>query len=114
MTKLFVGGLPYSMTNEELREVFSPYGTIITAEVVFDRYTNKSKGFGFVEMENDEEAQKAIATLNGSNVGGRSLSVSVARPKEERPPRDGGFGGGYNRGNFNRNDRRDRGGFGGR
>ncbi|HNV70086.1 MAG TPA: RNA-binding protein [Candidatus Ozemobacteraceae bacterium] len=95
--KLYVGNMSYRTTNEELNEMFSQYGQVQSAEVIMDRATNRSKGFGFVEMSNDQEAQAAISALNGKEVGGRQLTVNEARPKE---PRQGGMGGG-------------RGGFGG-
>lgn len=111
MTKLFVGSLPYSVTSQELQELFAPFGNVESAAVITDKFSGQSKGFGFVEMTNDEGAQKAIQELNGSNVGGRNIFVSVAKPKEERPQgggfrRDdnrGGFNRDRNRGNFNRN-----------
>ena len=100
MTKLFVGGLPYSVDNNKLNEMFSGFGQVMSAIVIMDKYTNQSKGFGFVEMD-DESAQKAIKALDGNNYEGRRLGVSVAKPREDRP-RDGGFNRG-NRGDFNRN-----------
>jgi cold-inducible RNA-binding protein len=117
MTKLFVGGLAYSINNQTLQQMFEAFGAVSSAQVVMDKYTNQSKGFGFVEMTNDDEAQKAIEALNESEVEGRRIGVSVARPREDRPSGDsrGGFsnnrggsgsGGGYNRDN--------RGGGGGR
>lgn len=113
MTKIFVGSLPYTTTNEELADLFKSFGQVATATVVMDKFTGRSRGFGFVEMPNDEEAQKAISELNGYKLGDRALAVSVARPREERP-QGGGFsrdnrGGGYNSGGFNRGG--DRGGF---
>ena len=102
MTKLFVGGLPYSVTNDELKDMFTKFGAVLSATVIFDKFTGQSKGFGFVEMEDDATAQQAISELNESMLGDRKLGVSVARPREERPQnggfnRGGGFGGGYNR-----------------
>ncbi len=101
-TKLYVGKLPYATTEDELRALFAPHGTVVSVAIIMDRDTNQSKGFGFVEMEKDEEAQAAIKALDGSEVGGRNILVNVARPKEERPA-GGGFGGGYqgNRGGSN-------------
>lgn len=96
MTKLFVGGLPYSINSGSLEEMFAAFGAVASAQVITDKFTNQSKGFGFVEMSNDEEAQAAIKALNDSEVEGRRINVSVARPREERP-QGGGFGGG-NRG----------------
>lgn len=101
MTKLFVGGLPYSTTNEELQSMFASYGNIISAAIITDKFTGQSKGFGFVEMESDEAAQKAISELNETELNGRKIGVSVARPREERPPRSGGGfsqGGQFDRG----------------
>jgi cold-inducible RNA-binding protein len=85
--KIFVGSLPYSTTDAELEEFFAQIGKVVSARVIIDREPNRSKGFGVVEMSTDEEAQKAIAELNGKDLGGRSLIVSEARPREERPAR---------------------------
>lgn len=93
-TKLYVGSLPYSTTEQELSELFSQYGSVQSAKVITDRYTGQSRGFGFVEMATGEEAQKAIAALNGSAMGGRTLVVNEARPQEKRPYGGGGAGGG--------------------
>ncbi len=79
--KIYVGNLSYSVTSEDLRKAFEEYGTVDSAEVVIDRDTNRSKGFGFTELANDEEARTAIAALNGKDMDGRSLNVSEARPK---------------------------------
>jgi cold-inducible RNA-binding protein len=79
--KIYAGNLSYSVTSEDLRTTFEEFGTVDTAEVVMDRDTNRSKGFGFTEMSNDEEAKAAIAALNGKDMDGRSLNVSEARPK---------------------------------
>ena len=84
MYKLFVGGLPFSTTDEELKELFAAHGSVASATVVRDRDSGRSKGFGFVEFENDDEGKAAEQALNGSEVGGRSISVAQARPKEER------------------------------
>jgi RNA recognition motif-containing protein len=81
--KLFVGNLPYSTTNESLGEYFAQYGEVISAAVIMDRATGRSKGFGFVEMTNDEEADTAIAQADGAEMDGRKLTVSEARPKAE-------------------------------
>lgn len=98
MYKLFVGGLPFSTTDEELQQLFSAHGTVASAVVVKDRDTGRSKGFGFVEFENDEEGKAAEKALHNSDMGGRSITVNEARPKEDRPRRDfGGGGGGGNR-----------------
>jgi RNA recognition motif-containing protein len=96
-TKLYVGSLPYSTNEQELSQLFSQYGTVQSAKVITDRYTGQSRGFGFVEMSTGEEAQKAIAALNGSNMGGRTLVVNEARPQEKRPYGGGGGGGGGDR-----------------
>lgn len=90
MTKLFVGGLPYSMDSQGLNDLFAPFGQVVSANVITDKFTNQSKGFGFVEMS-DEDAQKAIKALDGSDHEGRRLGVSVARPREERSNDGGGF-----------------------
>lgn len=89
---IYVGNLPYSFGRDELKEAFAAFGEVATARVVTDRETNRSKGFGFVEMPNDAEARKAIEALNGQELGGRKAVVNEARPREERP-RTGGFGG---------------------
>lgn len=85
MYKMFVGGLPFSTTDEELRELFAAHGKVASANVVRDRETGRSKGFGFVEFEDAEEGKAAEKALNGSEVGGRTISVAEARPKEDRP-----------------------------
>src|SRR5947199_899769 len=90
--KLYVGNLSYDVADSDLQAMFEPHGTVKSAQVIMDRDTGRSKGFGFVEMGNDQEAQAAVAALNGQEVGGRSLTVNVARPKESR---GGGGGGGY-------------------
>ena len=95
--KLYVGGLPYSTTEDELRDAFAGAGSVTSATIIMDRMSGRSKGFGFVEMSADEEAQKAIDMWNGKDFGGRTLTVNEARPMEERP-RNGG-GGGYRGGN---------------
>lgn len=95
MTKLFVGSLPYETTEEELHGMFAACGKVASAKLIIDRDTNRSKGFGFVEMEDDAEAQAAIQKLNGTTIGGRQIAVNVARPMEKRDNRGGGgFGGG--------------------
>ena len=85
MYKVFVGGLPFSTTDDELREAFEAHGKVASANVVRDRETGRSKGFGFVEFENEEEGKAAEKALNGSELGGRTISVAEARPKEDRP-----------------------------
>jgi len=94
MYKLFVGGLPFATTDEELGQMFSAHGTVASAVVVKDRDSGRSKGFGFVEFESDEEGKAAEKALNGSDVGGRNITVNEARPREERPRRDFNGGGG--------------------
>jgi RNA recognition motif-containing protein len=93
--KLYVGGLPYSVTDEQLEQLFTPHGTVESARVVTDRYTDRSRGFGFVEMSTQEEAEKAIQALNGTSLEGRSLTVNLSKPREERPRSGGSGGGGY-------------------
>ena len=94
--KLYVGGLPYSSTDDELKDAFAQAGTVVSAVIIMDKMSGRSKGFGFVEMTSDEEAQKAIEMWNGKDFGGRTLTVNEARPMEERPRRDSrGGGGGY-------------------
>ena len=90
--RLFVGGIPYTITDSQLNEMFAQVGTVVSATVITDRMTGRSKGFGFVEMEKDEDADKAIQTLNGTEIEGRKIAVNEARPLEARPQRD--FGGG--------------------
>jgi len=84
MYKLFVGGLPFATTDDELRDAFAAHGTVASATVVRDRESGRSKGFGFVEFENEEEGKAAQAAMNGAELGGRTISVDVARPKENR------------------------------
>ncbi len=88
MKKLYVGNLPYSTSDEELNNFFSAIGAVSSATVIKDRYSGRSKGFGFVEMNNDNDASKAIEALNGKDMGGRKMVVNEARPMEERKPRD--------------------------
>ena len=92
--KLYVGNLPYSFRDEDLQQAFAAHGTVSSAKVMMERDTGRSKGFGFVEMGNDAEAQAAINGMNGQQYGGRGLVVNEARPMEPRAPRSGGFGGG--------------------
>jgi RNA recognition motif-containing protein len=96
-TKLYVGGLPYSTTEAELSELFALQGTVESARVITDKFTGQSRGFGFVEMATSEEAQKAISALNGTQLGGRSITVNEAKPQEKGGGRFGG-GGRENRG----------------
>jgi cold-inducible RNA-binding protein len=101
--KLYVGNLSYSAGEDELRQLFSQYGTVESVAVITDRDTGRSKGFGFVEFANDQEAQAAISALNGKEMSGRSLSVSPARPKTEGGGGNrGGYGGGGGGGRRNR------------
>ena len=127
--KLYVGNLPYQVRDNDLEQAFGQFGSVTSAKVMMERDTGRSKGFGFVEMGSDEEAQAAINGMNGQPLGGRNLVVNEARPMEPRPPRSGGggfggprgggFGGGGNRGGFGGGGNRggfgggDRGGFGG-
>jgi len=97
--KLYIGNLPYSTTGDELQQMFSQAGTVSEAVVMMDKMTGRSRGFGFVTMASDEDAQKAIEMFNGKDFGGRAIVVNEARPMEQRAPRSssdrGGFGGGY-------------------
>lgn len=100
---IYVGNLPYQTTGDDLVELFQPYGTVTSGQVIIDKFSGRSRGFGFVEMSSDEEADNAIQGLNGANYGSRPLTVNEARPREPRA--GGGGGGGYGGG--------DRGGYGG-
>jgi cold-inducible RNA-binding protein len=111
--KLYVGNLPYTVRDEDLQQSFGQYGSVTSAKVMMERDTGRSKGFGFVEMGNDAEAQAAIAGMNGQSLGGRSITVNEARPMEARPPRSGGFGGGGGGGGYGGGDRSGGGGYGG-
>lgn len=91
--KIFVGSLAYTATDDDLQQFFADAGTVVSAKVIMDRDTNRSKGFGFVEMSSDEEAKKAIDTLNGKDLAGRAVALSEARPQAPREDR-GGYGGG--------------------
>lgn len=101
---IYVGNMQFSLTNEDVNNLFSQFGSVTSAKIINDKVTGRSKGFGFVEMENDEDARKAIAGLNESEVMGRKLIVNEARPQEQRSGgggggyRGGGGGGGYNKG----------------
>lgn len=92
MTNIFVGNLSYGAGESDIRSLFEQYGTVERASIVTDRETGQARGFGFVEMANDAEAERAIAALNGREVNGRALTVNVARPKAERPAFRGGSG----------------------
>ena len=114
--KLYVGNLPYSVRDEDLQQSFGQFGAVTSAKVMMERDTGRSKGFGFVEMASDAEAQAAINGMNGQPLGGRSVVVNEARPMEARPPRTGGFGGGgggYGGGAGGGGDRSGGGGYGG-
>src|SRR5216684_4168506 len=93
-TKLYVGNLPFNTTENELQELFSQAGAVQEVMLMQDKFTGKSRGFAFVTMSSEQEAQKAIAELNGKTIEGRALTVNEARPREERPPGGGGGGGG--------------------
>ena len=113
--KLYVGNLPYSVRDEDLQQSFGQFGAVTSAKVMMERDTGRSKGFGFVEMASDAEAQAAIAGMNGQPLGGRSVVVNEARPMEARPPRSGGggFGGGGGGGGYGGGGGGDRSGGGG-
>ncbi|OGA63979.1 MAG: RNA-binding protein [Burkholderiales bacterium RIFCSPHIGHO2_01_FULL_64_960] len=109
--KLYVGNLPYSVRDSDLEQAFGQFGAVTSAKVMMERDTGRSKGFGFVEMGSDAEAQAAINGMNGQPLGGRSIVVNEARPMEPRPPRSGGFGGGG--GGYGGGGRSSGGGYGG-
>jgi len=111
--KLYVGNLPYTATDSDLQRMFEEHGAVQSAQVVMDRDTGRSKGFGFVEMETGEAAQAAISALNGQDFAGRSLTVNEARPREERSGGGGGGRGGYGGGGGGGGGRRSGGGGGG-
>ena len=100
--KIFIAGISYNLSNADLGELFEEFGEVISAKIVMDRETGRSKGFGFVEMPNDEEGNAAIAALNEKEIDGKTLAVSVARPREEGPRRNSNYGGG-NRGGYGNN-----------
>jgi RNA recognition motif-containing protein len=111
--KLYVGSLPYSINETQLRELFEPFGAIESVRVISDKFTGRSKGFGFVEFQDDEAAEKAIAEINGKEIEGRALVVNEARPEEKRERSFGGGGGFGNRGGGgNRGGRDSQGGRG--
>jgi len=91
--RLFVGGLPYSATSSQLEEIFSKFGKVVSCEVITDKYSGRSKGFAFVEMEIDKEADEAVEKANGTEMEGKKIAVNVARPREERPRFDSRGGG---------------------
>ena len=96
--KLYVGNLPYNVSSSDLEQMFAAFGAVQSAQVIEDRETGRSKGFGFVEMGSDKDAQAAITGLNGQDHGGRPLTVNEAKPREDRGGGGGGGGGGYGRG----------------
>jgi RNA recognition motif-containing protein len=109
--KLYVGNLSYDMTGSDLQQLFSAHGTVESADVIMDRETGRSKGFGFVEMGSDEEAANAIKAMDGQEHGGRALKVNEAKPREDRPR--GGGGGGFGGGGGGRRGGGGGGGYGG-
>ncbi|MGZ8423066.1 MAG: RNA recognition motif domain-containing protein [Nitrospira sp.] len=105
-SKIYVGGLPYSATEQQLSDLFAVHGAVESARIITDKFTGQSRGFGFVEMTSSDEAQKAISALNGTDMGGRTLTVNEARPQE---PRTGGGPGGSGGGGYgDRGAKRDR------
>jgi RNA recognition motif-containing protein len=94
MKKMYVGNIPYNATEEDLRELFSECGEIESLKIIQDQFTNRSRGFGFVEMANEEDTKKAIESLNGKDFMGKNLTVNEARPQQKRDNRRGGYGGG--------------------
>src|SRR6185295_10849297 len=92
-TKLYVGNLSYDTTENDLQDLFAPHGTVLGAQLIMDKMSGRSRGFGFVTMETKESADAAVAAMNGKNVEGRDLTVNEARPREERPAGGGGYGG---------------------
>lgn len=100
---IYVSNLSYAVQDEDLREFFTEYGEVSSAKVIMDKFTNRSKGFGFVEMPDDEAAQKAITELDGGMVDGRAIRVAIAKPKEEKGPGQGGFKRNNNKPSFSNN-----------
>ncbi len=94
-TKLYIGNLSFDTTENDIRDLFSAFGTVTSCNLIMDRMTDRSRGFAFVEMSSPEEAEKAIAEMNGKDVAGRALTVNEAKPREDRPRGGGGGGGGY-------------------
>jgi RNA recognition motif-containing protein len=103
--KLYVGNLPYNVTEERLQQHFAQYGNVVSARIITDKFSGRSKGFGFVEMSSDQDAEKATSALNGTDFEGRNIVVSEARPQAPRAPRPGGGGGGFGSGRPPRRDR---------
>ena len=97
---IYVGNLPYTTTEDELREMASPYGELTSCTIIIDRETGRSRGFGFIEMASDEEAEALIEGMNGNNMGGRMLTVNKARPRAPRSGGGGGYGGGSGGGGY--------------
>lgn len=93
--KLYVGNLPYNVTEERLQQHFAQHGSVVSARIITDKLSGRAKGFGFVEMSSDQDAEKAINALNGTDFEGRNIVVSEARPQAPREPRPGGGGGGF-------------------
>jgi len=104
-SKLYVGGLPYSVTEQQLTETFGAHGTVASAKIIADKFTGQSRGFGFVEMSSDAEAAAAITALNGTDMGGRTLTVNEAKPMESRSGSGGGGGFGGRGGGGGKRDR---------
>jgi RNA recognition motif-containing protein len=113
--KIYVGNLAYGVSSSDLQQMFEPHGTVQSAQVIMDRDTGRSKGFGFVEMDSDQEAQAAITALNGQQIDGRTLTVNEARPREDRGGGGGGGGGGSRggRSSYGGGGGGSRGGYGG-
>jgi len=107
MKNLFVGNMSFQTTEGDLTQLFKEFGQVTRVHLAMDRETGRARGFAFVEMPNDEEAAKAIAGLNGKEVGGRVLKVNEARPKPDRPPARSGYGGGRRQGGFSNEDYRE-------
>ncbi len=108
-TRLYIGNLSYDTTEGDLQRLFEQAGTVKSCNIIMDRFTNKSRGFGFVEMSTQDEANKAVAEFNGKDLNGRALTVNEARPREERPRGDfGGDRGGFGGGGFGGGDRGER------
>lgn len=103
---IYIGNLPFNLGEEDLREIFEEYGEVASAKIIMDKFTGRSKGFGFVEMEDDAEANKAIEELNNAEVAGRNIKVNESKPRENN--NRGGGGGGYNRGGGGGYGRRER------
>ncbi len=111
--KLYVGGIPYRSTEDDIKKAFSEAGNVTSASIISDRMTGRSRGFGFVEMATEAEAQAAVDRWDGKELDGRTLSVSFARPQGDRPPRrEGGFGGGSDRGGYGGGNGGSQGGYG--